>query len=519
MYSKALATPGTAKSNSVAPLATVEAVSTNQHFFLDNVAPEQAEATILDLAVELLQDGRGLAPLSKLGSRYYRLSLRDTELLGNLTQFLLHSAQSPLRQTYVSHPSAPLAVLLSREKLREVVRSQLPKYFHNLSGMASLSGSGSNSSLSSGSGTVPQRSSPSSSFSSLLPTVPPTYSPVLEGRPSFLIDSWAGIGGRQEMEDRVQIWENLDLLLQLPSPSFLTYVGVFDGHLGFEAAELARINLANNIARNSNFGTDLELAVKEGFVKTNKDIIDTGTTAGTTATALFLVTSPPAPGEKQGITNLVLSWVGDSKALLCSAGGVRELLNPHHPNREDESARIKAEKGCVVWFGTWRVNGVLAVSRSLGDKAFRDLVPPLPEIVSFDLQPTDEFVIVATDGLWDVFSADAAASFVKSYVVENGTHRGVAQRLVNEALKRESNDNTAVAVIFLNLPMTPAPLQHLCTKKLTESCRWKEVKETLQTHPKIKPELRETVLRFHKENKPPKPPNAQLQEKIRSMLS
>jgi len=47
-------------------------------------------------------------------------------------------------------------------------------------------------------------------------------------------------------------------------------------------------------------------------------------------------------------------------------------MNPHKPEREDEKKRIEEMGGCVVWFGAWRVNGSLAVSRAIGDiKRFR----------------------------------------------------------------------------------------------------------------------------------------------------
>lgn len=44
-----------------------------------------------------------------------------------------------------------------------------------------------------------------------------------------------------------------------------------------------------------------------------------------------------------------------------------ELSRDHHPDREDEKARIKAAGGFVRIWGVPRVNGILAVSRSIGD--------------------------------------------------------------------------------------------------------------------------------------------------------
>lgn len=44
-----------------------------------------------------------------------------------------------------------------------------------------------------------------------------------------------------------------------------------------------------------------------------------------------------------------------------------ELTEDHHPDRDDERARIQAAGGSIIGLGVPRVNGVLAVSRSIGD--------------------------------------------------------------------------------------------------------------------------------------------------------
>lgn len=48
-----------------------------------------------------------------------------------------------------------------------------------------------------------------------------------------------------------------------------------------------------------------------------------------------------------------------------------ELTSDHHPDRKDEKARIKAAGGSVIVWGVPRVNGQLAMSRSIGDVALK----------------------------------------------------------------------------------------------------------------------------------------------------
>jgi hypothetical protein len=57
----------------------------------------------------------------------------------------------------------------------------------------------------------------------------------------------------------------------------------------------------------------------------------------------------------------------------CEDGpSILELTRDHHPDREDEKLRIEAAGGFVVDYGGLpRVNGQLAVSRSIGDLALK----------------------------------------------------------------------------------------------------------------------------------------------------
>ena len=51
----------------------------------------------------------------------------------------------------------------------------------------------------------------------------------------------------------------------------------------------------------------------------------------------------------------------------------------HKPSRPDEMKRIEKSGGFVMHLGVPRVNGVLAVSRALGDAELKHLVPSQPE--------------------------------------------------------------------------------------------------------------------------------------------
>lgn len=80
------------------------------------------------------------------------------------------------------------------------------------------------------------------------------------------------------------------------------------------------------------------------------------------------------------------------------------LTEDHKPNQERERKRIEAEGGVVIWAGTWRVGGVLAVSRAFGDRPLKRYVIACPDVRHDNLDVGEESIILASDGLWDVVS-------------------------------------------------------------------------------------------------------------------
>ena len=78
------------------------------------------------------------------------------------------------------------------------------------------------------------------------------------------------------------------------------------------------------------------------------------------------------------------------------------LSEDHKPARNDEHDRIEDSGGAVIWAGTWRVSGVLAVSRAFGDRPLKKFVISLPDVKQMSVADGEEFVVLASDGLWDV---------------------------------------------------------------------------------------------------------------------
>lgn len=153
---------------------------------------------------------------------------------------------------------------------------------------------------------------------------------------------------------------------------------------------------------------------------------------------------------------------GDSRAVLVTAvGRVEQLTQDHKPDRPDELNRIMRGGGFVTFDGVHRVGGMLAVSRSLGDWSLRPHVVAGPEVTFCARKPADRWLVVASDGVWDVFdSAGLGAWLVEAE--KAAARRGdtaaqrpgaLARRLVLEARARGSGDN--ITVLLLDLGAAP----------------------------------------------------------------
>lgn len=102
----------------------------------------------------------------------------------------------------------------------------------------------------------------------------------------------------------------------------------------------------------------------------------------------------------------------------------------------------------VYYRSCYRVQGTLSVSRSIGDKRLKQYVPSQPECIEHKVTHEDEFIILATDGLWCVLTSQEAVELARHCA----SATEASELLTNTALHRRSMDNLAVIVIPLNWP-------------------------------------------------------------------
>lgn len=135
---------------------------------------------------------------------------------------------------------------------------------------------------------------------------------------------------------------------------------------------------------------------------------------------------------------------GDSRTLLCRDGQVIFYTEDHKPFNPREKERIQNAGGSVTQH---RVNGSLAVSRSLGDFDFKEvdwrsqteqLVSPEPEVYELERSPQDEFLIVACDGVWDAIGNEELCAFVHSRLQVCDDLREICNQVIDLCLYKVS---------------------------------------------------------------------------------
>jgi protein phosphatase 1L len=144
---------------------------------------------------------------------------------------------------------------------------------------------------------------------------------------------------------------------------------------------------------------------------------------------------------------------------------VIQLTSDHVASDLREKELIESNGGRILSVnGIDRVEGKLVVTRSIGDFNLSS-ISQKPDVLSLrrneimDMcgNPPDQslcFVILASDGLWDVFTNIEAVDMVVEVLAqtswrESGGLQEAAERLTQEAFMRGSTDNIGVCVVAI----------------------------------------------------------------------
>ncbi|XP_049931344.1 protein phosphatase 2C 51-like isoform X1 [Nymphaea colorata] len=304
--------------------------------------------------------------------------------------------------------------------------------------------------------------------------------------------SVAVCGRRREMEDAVA---------EVPGffsdgPAKFDFFAVYDGHGGPQVAEFCRDIMHRVLAEEMEGRDSWELARshEEGWGRVMRscfsrvdaevgrmvapaDVRVVGMPSGSTALVALV-----------GEHHIIVANCGDSRAVVARAGSAVPLSFDHKPERPDEMERVEAAGGKIINCDGYRVLGVLATSRSIGTLAFdygwilaailpsltinfagdgylKPYVISVPEVTVTNRTAKDEFLVLASDGLWDVMSNELVCRVARRCLsgaakkrlptaepLAGRTRSALAAATLAElALNRGSYDNISVVVVDLKL--------------------------------------------------------------------
>ncbi|KAK9072760.1 hypothetical protein SSX86_009195 [Deinandra increscens subsp. villosa] len=318
--------------------------------------------------------------------------------------------------------------------------------------------------------------------------------------------SMAAIQANNLLEDQTQV-ESGPLSSSNSGP-YGTFIGIYDGHGGPETSRFVNEHLFAYLKKFAS--EDQEMSgnvIKKAFLATEDEFLDVVRQQWGVSPQIASVGTCCLVGVVcNGL--VYIANAGDSRAVLGRADrGVRGVSaiqlslehNASHASVRDELRSLHPDdpKIVVLKHNVWRVKGIIQVSRSIGDAYLKKaefnrepllakfrlpapfskpILNPEPSIYIHKLNPKDQFLIFASDGLWEHLSNGEAVD-----IVHNHPRSGIARRLVKAALqiaakkremrysdlkkidrgvRRHFHDDITVVVLFLDPPSTNRTSAH-----------------------------------------------------------
>ncbi|KAD4180114.1 hypothetical protein E3N88_28705 [Mikania micrantha] len=306
---------------------------------------------------------------------------------------------------------------------------------------------------------------------------------------------WSDIGHRQYMEDTHICIPDLarNFNNKLLGEEAISFYGVFDGHGGEGASHFVRDNLPKIIVDDDSFPLELEKVVMRSFVETDAAFarscaIESGLSSGTTALTAMIFgrsgTSARAhnwhfslgrilPGVEDRLTNRLPLGLGYQIFRIGFLSKDRSG-NSESPSSPGSFSGAKEQVSKPASISLW--SSLIAFAERMqvlsGKKNFPELTVGdsscgfslcsrgllLYMDRSFDVSAglvQDEFLIIGSDGVWDVFRSQNAVDFVRRRLQDHNDVKRCCKEMVEEAMKRGADDNLTVVVVCFQAEPPP----------------------------------------------------------------
>lgn len=259
-------------------------------------------------------------------------------------------------------------------------------------------------------------------------------------------------GFRTYMED-VALFQTISLPLKDGSFVKIPLFGIFDGHQGAKCAQFLAAHLPKYLKKrlpNTLMqlpGTPRELAIT-ALLEETFEILGNQyrrqypmTNAGSAANIIIILEG-----------HLWCANVGDSRAILSTNGVAIALSEDADLTHDRFKNEILQKKGQILYFpgDVPRIND-LALARSVGER--NNPVVSQSAIVTKlslgELPPGQNFLILASDGLWGVASSNEVAASIYGWRQQGLSYQAIAANLVQKAVAVGSTDN--ITVLLFNI--------------------------------------------------------------------
>ena len=254
-------------------------------------------------------------------------------------------------------------------------------------------------------------------------------------------------------EDKLRISINTDINCDLPSVNFFA---IYDGHRGDFTSKYLKDNYHSLLLSDPNVFNDTKKAILSTFHKIETEMISKEEKSGSCALILVNVSN-----------KLFIANIGDSRCVISDehSDEIAQLSIDHKPSSEAEKERIVKNGGKIKVAGNQSriIPSGLSVSRTIGDidakshslGGVSDIISSIPDIVEIDNVTDIDFIVLASDGIFDALSNKEIVSTVydtlKEKILLNDSFdvfiESVVDSIVYKAIDKGAKDN--LSVIFL----------------------------------------------------------------------
>ena len=233
---------------------------------------------------------------------------------------------------------------------------------------------------------------------------------------------------------------------------------IFDGHGGADVSSYLQKNFAKIYEKYLNESqNNIAKSLSMAFNQIDEDLRQIKIeNQGSTGTIIHIIR------EKNNRLFVFNGNIGDSRVSLISSKKIIRLSQDHRTTDKEERKRIIAEGGMII---NNRVNGELMLTRSFGDFDFKNniknnnkknndeltmfrkgvICEPFVTQIEIDQSINNQFLFLASDGIWDVISEEDMQQLIK---VNNDTQY-LSSIIVEKALFKKAWDNLSIFVVKL----------------------------------------------------------------------